>query len=79
MEYRPIKAESILILSKFRDFSTTHFKIIFRPNFFVGGKFLILEILQYVCGLKFASASNLYLNLYFEMSFNPWLSLWPTV
>ena len=47
---------------------TSHLKIIFWPNIYVGAEFQVLEILEYVCGLKLISASILTQNLYFEMA-----------
>ena len=47
---------------------TSHLKIIFWPNICVGAKFQILEILEYVCGLKLDSVLILTQNLYFEMT-----------
>ncbi len=45
----------------------TLLKIIFRPNIFVGVLFQILEILEYVCGLKQDAAAILNRNPNVEM------------
>ena len=45
----------------------THLKKVFEPNICVGPSFQLLEILEYVCGLKLGSALILGPNPLFEM------------
>jgi hypothetical protein len=53
-----------------RHTSRSYLKIIFWPNLGVGASFLVLDILEYDCGLKLGSALILNQNLYFEMASN---------
>jgi hypothetical protein len=46
----------------------SHLKNVFCPNFCVEISFQLLEILQYVCGVKLGPASNLNQNPIFEMA-----------
>ena len=59
------------IPKKYLDVHTTsHLKTVLWPDFFVGAFFQVLEILQYVCGLKGGAVATSDQNPFFEIACN---------
>ena len=46
----------------------SYFKKVYWPNLYVGPSFQLLEILEYVCGLKLGPALTLSQDPFFEMA-----------